>query len=447
MTKRIISLVIIAVTVLSVLPMTATAATAGFSDVKPNNWFYNSVNFVADKGLMAGTSGGKFSPTTSMSRAMVVTILWHLEGDPYAYTNELTDVPKNKWFSTPIYWAYRSGVVSGYGNGKFGTNDLVTREQLVTMLKNYTEFKDITTDKRTALTAFSDASAISGWAKEAVTWAVAEGLISGVGNGRLNPKGTASRAEAAAMMMNYYNNILTAVPEVPEQPEEPEQPEQPETPEEPDLPDTPTVPDSVDKYNYEQNALVNNTAVNEHTLPSFDVNSTGFVKAGTKLSDLKGKTLKLYTPDSTPSFSYKTGGTKTDEWAWFLALKNEIGLSVKKEVVTGASSVELPLRDMHAGLQCDIIYTNGSNYPNALAISRGIDDLIDTNGLKKSLGLCTKTMDMLKWGNTYRAISPIGVVDVLWYNANASNVDGLDDPHMLWKSGEWNWQALDTFLR
>ncbi|MCL1808704.1 MAG: S-layer homology domain-containing protein [Clostridiales bacterium] len=177
---------------------------SAFADVKESDWFYGAVAYAVEKGLMNGTSATLFSPNASLTRAMLVTILYRNEGEPeFTAENPFSDVANGQWYTDAVIWAYENGIVSGYGNGLFGASDSITREQLVTMLHNYANWKELDTANSEDLTKYSDFGAVSAWASEAMAWAVAEGIISGRTETTLVPKGTATRAEAATMLMRF----------------------------------------------------------------------------------------------------------------------------------------------------------------------------------------------------------------------------------------------------
>lgn len=202
------------------------------------------------------------------------------------------------------------------------------------------------------------------------------------------------------------------------------------------------------KYNFDQNPLINrDKQQNKTALPSFNIDDTGFVRAGTKLTDLRSKTLSFYTADNFAAWSYRNEkGQTVDEWEWFKLLKSELGLNIKYTVKQHTESTTAALTAMNAGAPCDIIYSNHVVFPSTLCISRSITDLININNLGSSPGVCKKTMDICKWGNTLRLVSPIGCVDVLWYNQTLAQQMGLSDPHVMWESGVWNWNTFRKFL-
>ena len=153
---------------------------------------------------MAGVSDVSFAPNSTSTRAMAVTILYRLENEPtVSGNNAFTDVASDTWYTDAVIWAAENGIMSGYGNGIFGTNDNITREQLATILFNYAKFKGYDTTVSGSISSFADAQNVSPWAQEAVVWAVENGIMSGKGNGILDPNGTATRAEFASMLRRF----------------------------------------------------------------------------------------------------------------------------------------------------------------------------------------------------------------------------------------------------
>lgn len=178
------------------------------------NWAHAGIDFVIDRGIMGSTKTDDltFEPNTACSRAMIVSMLYRLAGSPTtSFEGRFSDVAPGQWYSAAVIWAYRKGVVSGYDNGHFGPNDLVTREQLAVILKGYAEkIAGLDTSKRASLADFPDEDKVT-WSRDAVRWAVAESLISGKSNnGRtiLDPQGKASRAEVASILMRFIQNII-----------------------------------------------------------------------------------------------------------------------------------------------------------------------------------------------------------------------------------------------
>jgi hypothetical protein len=171
-----------------------------FKDVKETDWFYNSVKYAFENGLMTGTSTDIFNPLVDTSRAMIVTILHRLEQTPDTPANIFTDVDAGTWYTDAVAWAAANGIVKGYGGGLFGPTDSVTREQLACILYNYARYAGYDVSQSAELTGFIDGGSTSDWAVEAMQWAVGSGLIRGKGNNLLDPTGPATRAEVAAIL-------------------------------------------------------------------------------------------------------------------------------------------------------------------------------------------------------------------------------------------------------
>ena len=189
-------------------PKDSTCPMAAFSDLDPTLWYHDGIHFCLENGMMNGVGNGKFDPTGTTSRAMIVTILYRLEGEP-AVTGEnpFTDVADGQWYTNAVIWAAENDIVGGYGNGKFGPNDPITREQLATILYRYAQSKGQGfTGAWMFLLDYPDASEISSWADEAMHWCVMNEIINGK-DGKLVPGGDASRSEAATMLMRYCTKI------------------------------------------------------------------------------------------------------------------------------------------------------------------------------------------------------------------------------------------------
>lgn len=203
------------------------------------------------------------------------------------------------------------------------------------------------------------------------------------------------------------------------------------------------------KYNFDQNPLINrDRQQNKGLAPSFNIDDTGFVRAGTKIADLKNKTLAFYTADNFAAWSYRNEkGVTIDEWEWFSQLKKEYGLTIKYTKSQHMKSTESALQAMNAGKPCDIIYSNHVVFPSSLCITRSITDVVNINNLGSSPGVCKNTMDTAKWGNTLRLIAPIGVVDVIWYNQTLTQELGLSDPHLMWEKGKWSWSSFSDYMK
>ena len=174
-----------------------------FLDVTPNAWYKDAVQYAYDSGLMTGVSATEFDPEATTTRAMIVAMLARLEGVESAESAGFTDVAANDWYATAVNWAAASGITSGTGDGNFSPNTAITREQLAAILMNYAQYKGQDVSARATLDTYNDAAAISSWANDTMSWAVAEGLISGVTSDELQPQGNATRAQVAAILERF----------------------------------------------------------------------------------------------------------------------------------------------------------------------------------------------------------------------------------------------------
>ena len=174
-----------------------------FTDVSDSDWFYDPVCFVYSQGLMTGTSVTTFEPNTPLSRAMLVAVLHRLEGSPAASAGDFSDVASGDWYAEAVNWAASVGVVNGFDDGNFQPNTAITREQLAAILMNYAQYKGQDVSARATLDTYNDATAISSWANDVMSWAVAEGLLTGVTNDQLQPQGNATRAQVAAILERF----------------------------------------------------------------------------------------------------------------------------------------------------------------------------------------------------------------------------------------------------
>lgn len=179
-----------------------------FSDVGPNDWYAEAVNYAVSNGLFLGISETEFGPNVSMSRAMLVTVLHRMAGAPNAGAANFADVPADAWYTQAVAWAAANGIVQGVSDSRFAPNVPVTREQMATILYRYANHAGVAGDGGSgSLDGFRDASAVSGYAVQAMGWAVDRGLISGVGDQRLSPGGSATRAQVAAILQRFAENI------------------------------------------------------------------------------------------------------------------------------------------------------------------------------------------------------------------------------------------------
>lgn len=184
-----------------------------FMDVAENAWYEDAAAYVYEHSLMAGTSTTTFAPDATTSRSMIATILWRMAGSPVVnYAMDYTDVAQGQWYSEAIRWATSEGVVTGYGNGLFGTNDPITREQFAAMLYRFAQTKgyDVSIGENTNILSYTDVADLSEYAIPAMQWAVGAGIINGTGDGStLTPQGQATRAQAAVMLMRFCEEYVT----------------------------------------------------------------------------------------------------------------------------------------------------------------------------------------------------------------------------------------------
>ena len=179
-----------------------------FGDVSRSDWFYAAVEYVASNSLMEGTSSVQFAPGAVTTRSQLVTILWRLAGEPDAKVDSgFTDLTQ-RWYTEAVNWAAENDIVEGVSATKFAPDDVVTREQIVTILYRYAMYKDYDTSAYSSFNKFVDGANVSGFAEDAMHWAVSENLIIGKEGSRLDPKGAASRAEIAAMLQRFVTRIV-----------------------------------------------------------------------------------------------------------------------------------------------------------------------------------------------------------------------------------------------
>ena len=185
-----------------------------FTDVVAGTWYYGAAAYAYNNGLFAGMTPTTFAPNATMTRAMLVSVLWRLAGAPAPKApNTFVDVPDGAWYTDAVTWAAENGVVSGIGGSRFDPSGFVTREQTAEILYNYAHSKGYDVSARADLTVFPDAGSVSGWAEKALSWANAAGLINGTvrdGQTILDPQGSASRAQVAMILMNYVEHVVNA---------------------------------------------------------------------------------------------------------------------------------------------------------------------------------------------------------------------------------------------
>ena len=193
----------------SYVKATETPSETKFNDVSANDWFASAVDYVTGKGMMNGTADNTFSPKANTNRGMVVTVLYRLENQPSTSAASFTDVASGAYYANAVAWANANGIVSGYGSGKFGPNDKVTREQLAAILYRYAQYKkyDVSVGEDTNILSYDDAQSISSYAIPAIQWACGAGVVTGKSGSKLDSKGNATRAEVAAMLMRFCENV------------------------------------------------------------------------------------------------------------------------------------------------------------------------------------------------------------------------------------------------
>ena len=177
-----------------------------FSDICSDDWFHPYVDYVVSHHLMGGTSDYTFEPESPMTRSMLVTVLWRFEGEPHEGSNIFVDVPGGQWFTDAIAWAALNQIVGGVGNSQFDPEGNITREQMATILYRYAQKKGFSISARADLSVFPDAGNVSGWAQDAMQWAVGMGYIGG-SDGFLLPGGNATRAQVAAILQRFITSL------------------------------------------------------------------------------------------------------------------------------------------------------------------------------------------------------------------------------------------------
>lgn len=180
-----------------------------FKDVKTADWFYNDVKYVYEKGMMAGTAADVFAPNTTTTRAMIVTILYRLEGSPAVTgTSAFVDVPAGQWYTDAVNWAAANQIVKGTSATTFAPNASITREQMAAILYRYAQYKGYDVTKNADLSGYSDNGQVSAYAKDALAWANAAKLINGVTNTTLVPQGNATRAQVSAILHRFCDGVV-----------------------------------------------------------------------------------------------------------------------------------------------------------------------------------------------------------------------------------------------
>ena len=211
MKKRMVSVLLCFIMAFGLLPTkTMAAEDLPFRDVNKTDWFYNEVKYAYERDLMTGISPTAFSPNETATRGMAVTILWNLDGRPAAAEKCFTDVAAGQYYTDAVMWAAANQIIDGYGDGKFGPHDSITREQLVVILYRYARHKAYDVTAAADLSLFSDCGMVSGYAVNAMAWAKAHGLITGVTATTLSPQEHATRAQIAAILMRFCEKFEQA---------------------------------------------------------------------------------------------------------------------------------------------------------------------------------------------------------------------------------------------
>ena len=185
----------------------STCPSAGFEDVPPyGSWAHEGIDYALEQGLFQGVSDTLFAPDKTMTRGMLVTVLWRNAGSPVGTTEDFTDVEPEQWYTQAVAWASEAGIVNGVGDGRFAPMSQITREQLATILYRYVGEPEI--EETVSLAEFPDGEDVSQYARKALSWAISQGLINGVrseGVSYLNPRGSATRAQAATILYRMFN--------------------------------------------------------------------------------------------------------------------------------------------------------------------------------------------------------------------------------------------------
>ena len=209
LTKKITSVKLDANTTVYAKWMETPVSSLPFGDVKTADWFYNDVKYVYDKGMMAGTAADVFAPNATTTRAMIVTILYRLEGSPAVTgTSAFVDVPAGQWYTDAVNWAAANQIVKGTSATTFAPNDSITREQMAAILYRYAQYKGYDVTKKADLSGYSDNGQVSAYAKDALAWANAAKLINGVTNTTLAPQGNATRAQVSAILHRFCDGVV-----------------------------------------------------------------------------------------------------------------------------------------------------------------------------------------------------------------------------------------------
>lgn len=219
--KRLFSILLVVCLIASVCCVPASAAST-FDDIKGTEWYAPAVSYCSSNGYMSGTGNNKFDPNGRVSRAQMAQILYNFAGRPDMTNaeNPFTDVKRDAWYGSAVLFAKTTGIVNGTSSTTYSPNNYITREQVAVMLMGYYKASTGNTQSvnNSVLNSYTDKNMISSWAQGAVAWAVEHKIMSGVGNNKIDPKGTCTRAQLAQFIMNYCENIGTPAPIEPDIP-------------------------------------------------------------------------------------------------------------------------------------------------------------------------------------------------------------------------------------
>ena len=184
-------------------PRDNTCPAYPYQDLNLRTWYHDGIHYCVENGLMNGTSGTTFSPNQPITRAMIVTILYRMEGSPAAELSSFADVAPTAYYASAVAWAQANGIVTGYSQTRFDPNNSITREQLAAIMHRYAKYRGVSTAASGSLSGYADAGQISSYAVEAMAWANSAGLITGTSGSSISPKANATRAQAAAIIYRF----------------------------------------------------------------------------------------------------------------------------------------------------------------------------------------------------------------------------------------------------
>ncbi len=392
--KKVVSLLIVLVMIAAAIP--AMAGGGSFRDVSPLDWSCEYIDYAVGHGYLKGVGGGYFDPQGTTTRAMVVTVLWRMEGSPdTAYRADFKDVPANEWYSVPVIWAKDAGVVLGVSATSFDPDGVITREQLATMFYRYSGFKGYGVTGRADLDGFKDKKSVSDWAGTALSWAVCSGLVKGVTETTVEPGSNATREQLAAILQRfdtYREKAPTVI--------KGETKGMPYAVLYPDgfkagekypllvfLHGSGSVGAGIDEY------LTSNSFFTE--IAKLDVSEYPFITLTPNLDDMSGwisyyKTLIgmindiASTPEVDESRVYLMGTSLGGYGTWFLAAKYPerfaaaVPISGGGEASLGAKLVDVPIWAFHGELDEAVPYEDSVNIVNAIKEAGGTDAKLTT---------------------------------------------------------------------